>query len=122
MADVSCDVFRSVFDSWIIRRMMRESMVSRNAELLQCTVALVNQTALRALCFFSNKLAHKMQARPWSLVSILALLHSMHACICMHNKLVVLVSNFYVQSWQLRSYDHAHCRVVLNSGVFSLDG
>ena len=54
------------------------------------TVALVNQTALRALCFYFNKLAHNMQARPWALVSILALLHD--------NKLIVSVSNFYVQS------------------------
>ena len=48
-----------------------------------------------------NKLAHNMQARPWSLVSIPALLYD--------NKLVVFASNFYVQSWnlwQVRWYDH----------------
>ena len=50
-----------------------------------------------------NKLAHNMQVRPWSLVSIPALLYD--------NKLVVFASNyyFYVQSWnlwQVRWYDH----------------
>ena len=40
-------------DSRIVRRMMCESMLSTNAEIAQITVALVNQTALRALlCFF----------------------------------------------------------------------
>ena len=38
------------------------------------TVALVNQTALWALCFLH--ITHNMQARSWSLVSILALLSS----------------------------------------------
>ena len=36
----------------------------------------------------------------------------------MYNKLVVSVSNFHLQSWQLRSYDRDHCRITLNSGVF----
>ena len=67
-----------VFDSRIIRRMMGESMLSTNAEIAPITVAVVNQTALRALCFpfkqtGTSGLAHNMQARPWSLVSILAL-------------------------------------------------
>ena len=65
----------AAFNSWIIRRMICESMLSTKMQKLrQCTAALVNQTALRALCFlFLNKLTHNMQARPWSLVSILAL-------------------------------------------------
>ena len=40
-------------DSRIIRRMICESMLSTKMEkLLQWTVALVNQTALRELCYF----------------------------------------------------------------------
>ena len=42
----------TIFDSRIIRRMMCESMLSTNAENAPITVAVVNQTALRALCFF----------------------------------------------------------------------
>ena len=62
-------------DSRIIRKKVCESMLSTNAEVAPITVAVVNQTALQALCFFSsNKLAHHTQARPWSLVSILGLL------------------------------------------------
>ena len=46
----------AVFDSRIIRRMMCESLLSTNAEIALITVALVNQTALRALlCFFFRK-------------------------------------------------------------------
>ena len=77
-----------VFDSRIIRRMICESMLSTKMQkLLQCTVALVNQTVLRALCSFFKQtgtpgLAHNMQARPWSLVSILALLHEQGGCVC----------------------------------------
>ena len=42
-----------IFDLQIIRRMICESMLSTKMQkLLQCTVALVNQTALWALCFF----------------------------------------------------------------------
>ena len=37
-----------VFDSWIIQRMKCESMPSTNAEIAPITVAVVNQTALRA--------------------------------------------------------------------------
>ena len=83
-------------DSRIIRRMICESMLSTKMQkLLQCTSALVNQTALRALCFFFKQTrAHNMQVRPWSLVSILALLYDVY----IYNKLVVFVSNFYVQS------------------------
>ena len=67
-----------IFDSRIIRMMICES--TKMQKLLQCTVALVNQTALQALCFFFKQtvtpgLAHNIQAWPWSLVSILALLH-----------------------------------------------
>ena len=70
----------TIFDSRIIRRMMCESMLSTNAEIAPITVAVVNQTALQALCFFlkqtgTPELVHNMQARPLSLVSILALLH-----------------------------------------------
>ena len=52
-----------------------------------------DHTALRASFFKQTgtlRLAHNMQARPWSLVSVLALLQ--------YNKLVVFVSNLYVQS------------------------
>ena len=43
----------SLFGSRIICTMICESMLSTKMQkLLQCTVALVNQTALRALCFF----------------------------------------------------------------------
>ena len=42
-------LFITVFDSRIIRRMMCESMLSTSAEIAPITVALVNQTALRAL-------------------------------------------------------------------------
>ena len=46
----------AIFDSQIIRRMMCDSMLSTNAEIAPITVALVNQTALRAsLCFFFRK-------------------------------------------------------------------
>ena len=65
-----------ISDSRIIRRIICESMLSTKMQkLLQCTVALVNSAALRALCFFLNKLAHNTQGRPWPLVSILALPH-----------------------------------------------
>ena len=62
----------TIFYSRIIRRMMCESMLSTNAEIAPITVAVVNQAALRALRFFSNRLAPNMQVRPWSLVSVLA--------------------------------------------------
>ena len=45
-----------IFDSRIIRRMICGSMLSTKMQkLLQCTVAVVNQTALRALCFFFKR-------------------------------------------------------------------
>ena len=44
--------FKAIFDSRIIRRMMCESMLSTNAEIAPVTVAMVNQTALQALCVF----------------------------------------------------------------------
>ena len=69
-----------VFDS----RIIRESMTAKMQKLLQCTVVLVKQTALRALCFFFKQTARNMQARPWSLVSILALLYDVKhvGCVC----------------------------------------
>ena len=84
-----------VFDSRIIHRMICESMLFTKMEKLpQCTVVLVNQTALWALCFFFNKVAHNLQA--WPVVSCFNSCSRLHD---IYNKLVVFVSNFYVQWW-----------------------
>ena len=65
--------------------MMCESILSTNAEIAPITVAMVNQTALRALlCFFSEILAHNMKVRPWPYVLIFAL---RHASIGIYNEL-----------------------------------
>ena len=51
--------------------------------------ALVNQTALLALCFFLNRLqeltgAHNMRTQPWPFVSNLALLDDKLVGLCLH--------------------------------------
>ena len=85
------------------RRMMCESMLSTNADIAPRTVALMNQTALRALCFFFSKQtgAYNMQARPCRPCSVLPCIYvsacliqynadtPLCACIGMYNKLIV---------------------------------
>ena len=75
-------------------------------DALACVAQVNNKisglSSLRWRCVvrFLNKLTCNTQARPWSLVSILALLHDVY------NKLVVFVSNFYILNlWQLQWYD-----------------
>ena len=60
-----------VFDSRIIRRMICESMLSTNAEITPMHCCLGEPDCLACIMLSSNRLAHNMQARPWSLVSIL---------------------------------------------------
>ena len=82
-----------VFDSRIIPSMICKSMLSTKIQkLFQCTVALVNQTALQAYASFLNRLEH---TTCWHGRGLLFqfLLFSM-----MYNKLLVFVSNFFVQS------------------------
>ena len=81
--------FVDIFDSRIIRRMICESMLSTKMQKLLQHCCLGEPDCLAGIMLLFNKLAHNMQARPWSLVSILVLLHG--------NELVVFVSNFYIQ-------------------------
>ena len=64
-----------IFDSRIIRRMIRESMLSTKMQKLLQHCCLGEPDCLAGIMLLFNKLAHNMQARPWSLVLILALLH-----------------------------------------------
>ena len=60
----------AVFDSRIIRRIICESILSTKMQkLLHCTEP---DCLAGIMLLFLNKLTHNMQARPWSLVSILA--------------------------------------------------
>ena len=60
-----------ICDSRIIRRMICESMLSTNAEITPMHCCLGEPGCLAGIMLFSNRLAHNMQARPWSLISIL---------------------------------------------------
>ena len=72
-------------------------------KLLQCTVALMNQTALRALCFFFKQIGAVVS------VSILALLYKSQLC------LLLIFTSRHDESLAIMS---DHCRITLNSGPF----